>query len=913
MMKFPRMKPFAILLLTASVALPADFYTGQAARLLIGQQTFTSQASNLDPNTLGGVGGLALANNTLFVADSNRVGASPSNHRVLMYRNVSGTIAYAVNGEIPQITDKRCPACRGTAELVLGQLNFATNDLKLIPTNASMRQPNAVASDGVRLAISDTDNNRILIWNSIPTQNNQAADLVLGQENFTTSRATNPPTASSLRGPQGIWIQGSRLMVADTGNNRVLVWNSFPTANNKAADLVLGAADFTSRIELDLTVTRIDPKAENMLNPVSVSSDGQRLFVADLGFNRVLIWNTIPTRNTQPADLVLGQPDFVSAIANNSDKLCPASGKVDNKDVFPLLCGATIEFPRFVLSDGRKLFISDGGNDRVLVYNSLPIRNGQKADVILGQIAETVNRSSDSAFPLLRASADQIRTPMSLAYDGENLYVADPYNRRVMVFSTHDQPIPYTGVRNAASLDVFATATVAISGTLRENDEITVTIGDGGSVKNQYKYKLIKDERVPNVLQKMIALINERPDPLVTARVVPDLSTILLTARQGGEAGNTVTVATATSPADATIVLSTGGATLTGGTNAAEVAPGTVISLLGDDLAEVIASAPANAEKLPLELGNVQLYLDGVLAPLFLVSPTRINAQLPWEFSDRSSVNAYVRLRRRDGRVTTTMPIAVPIIARNPGLFAIEGSDPRTGITQHFSSRATGTISVDGSVKAGDVATITIDGRNYVYTVKDTDSLASVRDELINLVNKDEKVEAFPAGVFTRIRLRARIPGEAGNGLVYSAKTNDGAQVILTATTPALCCANTEGAPITVANPALPGETIIVFGTGLGVLKESDAQRAAKTGEVYRGPALNEVGEFVSSLAGAKTANVLFAGLRPGSIGVYEIHLELNSDLPTNSATQLTIAQDIYVSNVITFALRNPGQVEVIP
>jgi uncharacterized protein (TIGR03437 family) len=85
------------------------------------------------------------------------------------------------------------------------------------------------------------------------------------------------------------------------------------------------------------------------------------------------------------------------------------------------------------------------------------------------------------------------------------------------------------------------------------------------------------------------------------------------------------------------------------------------------------------------------------------------------------------------------------------------------------------------------------------------------------------------------------------------------------------------------------------------------------TGATYRGPALNEVGEFVSSLAGAKTANVLFAGLRPGSIGVYEIHLELNSDLPTNSATQLTIAQDIYVSNVITFALRNPGQVEVLP
>ena len=36
------------------------------------------------------------------------------------------------------------------------------------------------------------------------------------------------------------------------------------------------------------------------------------------------------------------------------------------------------------------------------------------------------------------------------------------------------------------------------------------------------------------------------------------------------------------------------------------------------------------------------------------------------------------------------------------------------------------------------------------------------------------------------------------------------------------------------------------------------------------------------------------------------MHLELNSDLPTNPATQLTIAQDVYVSNIVTFALVKP-------
>ena len=40
------------------------------------------------------------------------------------------------------------------------------------------------------------------------------------------------------------------------------------------------------------------------------------LFVTDLGYNRVLIWNSIPTSNGAAADVAIGQPDLVSSIAN---------------------------------------------------------------------------------------------------------------------------------------------------------------------------------------------------------------------------------------------------------------------------------------------------------------------------------------------------------------------------------------------------------------------------------------------------------------------------------------------------------------------------------------------------------------------------------------------------------------------
>jgi hypothetical protein len=82
------------------------------------------------------------------------------------------------------------------------------------------------------------------------------------------------------------------------------------------------------------------------------------------------------------------------------------------------------------------------------------------------------------------------------------------------------------------------------------------------------------------------------------------------------------------------------------------------------------------------------------------------------------------------------------------------------------------------------------------------------------------------------------------------------------------------------------------------------ATPAFATGRRYDGPITAQPVEFVSSLAGGKTANVITANPLPGSIGVFEVHLELNSDLPTDPLTQLTIAQSVYLSNIITFPVK---------
>jgi hypothetical protein len=183
------MKLLSIFLSSSMVIFAQGFITGQGARLTFGQRTFTSQdiGTNSSATVLGAVGGVAYANNTLFVVDSNHVQATPVYNRVMIYQNISQYVL-APTASIPQ-AGQRCALCiggdnGGGANLVLGQPDFVTSDINL--TQNGLRTPTGIATNGQILAVADTDNNRVLIWNSIPTVIDQPPDLVLGQPNFTT-------------------------------------------------------------------------------------------------------------------------------------------------------------------------------------------------------------------------------------------------------------------------------------------------------------------------------------------------------------------------------------------------------------------------------------------------------------------------------------------------------------------------------------------------------------------------------------------------------------------------------------------------------------------------------------------------------------------------------------------------------
>ncbi len=369
------------------------------------------------------------------MADANRLGALPDNNRVLQFSDV-GT--YPGPLQDPTIIGSTCGVCRGQASWCWGSRTLSVRITRSRRRECATRP--GVATDGKVLAVADTDNNRILIWLSIPHANGQPADVVIGQQDFTHNATSVPPTATSLRGPIGVWIAGGKLYVADTQDNRVLIYNKIPTTNGVAADVVIGQPNFTSFVQPDLTQSTATPTASNMQDPISVTTDATHMYVADLGQSRVLIFNTIPTTNGAAADVVVGQPDMTSANDNNSfaspanptfdmegnpEGLTPvlcqsnaayaaALGQTGTTAVdaegtllFPTRCAATLSFPRYAMSDGTRLFIADGGNDRVLVFNTIPTTNGMRADTILGE-ADRVQRQHRSESRWKRCVSDAL-------------------------------------------------------------------------------------------------------------------------------------------------------------------------------------------------------------------------------------------------------------------------------------------------------------------------------------------------------------------------------------------------------------------------------------------------------------------------------------------------------------------------
>lgn len=193
------------------------------------------------------------------------------------------------------------------ADFQIGQKDFSHEGRNgkggVGPTTLNV--PTGVATDGRRLAVADAWNHRVLIWNAWPDDTNQPADTVLGQQDFTSGDANRggEARADRLNWCYGVSFVGARLAVADTGNRRVLIWNCIPEENGQPADIVLGQRDFDCRDENG----GLSAGPLGMRWPHGIAEDQGRFLVADAGNNRVMVWEPEDVVSGAPCAFVLGQ------------------------------------------------------------------------------------------------------------------------------------------------------------------------------------------------------------------------------------------------------------------------------------------------------------------------------------------------------------------------------------------------------------------------------------------------------------------------------------------------------------------------------------------------------------------------------------------------------------------------------
>jgi uncharacterized protein (TIGR03437 family) len=200
-----------------------------------------------------------------------------------------------------------------TADLVIGQPDFESSSSSIVAVD-TLRTPTALAvAFDDSLLVADTGNNRVLEFPNGAT----AAIRVFGQPNFGSASAPTVPSAQTLSAPQGVAVDiFSAVYNADTGANRVLVYTNTRDADaGLSAEIVIGQPNLNSNAAAS--------GATRLRAPSSVAVDRSgRIFVADNGNNRVLQFPSLLL--LQPADAaaesVFGQTNFTSTTANYNSR-----------------------------------------------------------------------------------------------------------------------------------------------------------------------------------------------------------------------------------------------------------------------------------------------------------------------------------------------------------------------------------------------------------------------------------------------------------------------------------------------------------------------------------------------------------------------------------------------------------------
>ena len=279
--------------------------------------------------------------------------------------------------------------------------------------------------------------NRVTVWDISPDQleTGMSAIDVIGHEtpdggpDFFNRMAQGHLDGRSLAAARAVTLDpvDHRLFVPDEYNHRVVVWqlDELNRIADRDARWVLGQPDLNTSL-------MGEPTASNMTTPIGAAYDTatKRLFVGDGYHNRILVYDAAPgeLESGMEASVVIGQPDFHSVerrAGRDGINFGVRMGRGIASDFLPM--GFAVD------AAGQRLFVADGENNRVLIYDIRRgvLSNGAEAVGVLGQ--------PDFARTAPGSGAGGLHDPGHLAYDAahERLFVIDAQHERVLVFDVH--------------------------------------------------------------------------------------------------------------------------------------------------------------------------------------------------------------------------------------------------------------------------------------------------------------------------------------------------------------------------------------------------------------------------------------------------------------------------------------------
>ena len=596
------------------------FQNAQAAFRLIGEPE-TAPTTAVNASQLGSAtAGLAVVNDGLVIADA-------SNNRLLLY---------------PPVTQWTTDMGTQPAAAVLGQSNAVSGSINQGMPQASATSlygPADMAFSGSELFIADTANHRVIV-DPLSGATFGAATRVLGQDalNLNTVnliegrefRFTTSITGSSSADAGMVVDLNSNpphMYIADPYNNRVLGYNDLRTIRpGSTADIVIGQPDFQHSEVNYPSNNAATPNQSGLSSPIGLAVDVHgNLYVADSGNARVLRFPQpfATPQNLPNADIVLGQQNFTIKITDPSPN--------------------TMNSPYgLAFASDNGLLVSDVAHNRVLLFAgpSSAFQSGMAATKVFGQ-TDFTNISSGSA-------DDQLNAPRHISTDStDRLYVADLGNQRVSIFEN----APQAASDPQAELHLTG---VSPEGIFVNQGTGELWVGDtGGHIYHYPAYDALTLSNLQpdtSSLSDSSGVIGVTQDGFGALYVADGLNRVVIfyPAVAGINAANFLT--------------------------SLALAPQTIASLFTLSTApNYFTSTPASATSLPLPttLGDTQVTVNDVAAPLFYVGASQINFLVPNAAPTSGTATVDV-IRASTGQVLGSS--LIPLAIASPGLFTTNSS-----------------------------------------------------------------------------------------------------------------------------------------------------------------------------------------------------------------------------------------------